>query len=58
MNGSDAKSRLGYGLDWTGQVGRDGQEGKVILLNFSLVTRNSSEITETAPCSSSVSRRR
>lgn len=46
MNSSDAKSHLGYGLDWVGQVGRDGQEGKVILLNFSLVTRNSSEIRQ------------
>lgn len=46
MNSSDTKSHLGYGLDWVGQVGRDGQEGKVILLNFSLVTRNNSEITE------------
>lgn len=45
MDSSDAKSHLGYGLDWVGQVGRD-KEGKVILLNFSLVTRNSSEIRQ------------
>lgn len=28
MDSSDAKSHLGYGLDWVGQVGRDGQRGK------------------------------